>query len=102
MVSFIVLKPLCLSVLTRTGGRLRCFGVLLEKQVLGKVHGYDEISGSQINLPRAARLDANLFQGTPGTSSLKLSDIIGNQPKPHWYSAKPEDCQGKVNTYPAY
>ena len=80
--------------MTRTGGRLRCFGVLLDKQVLGKVHRYDEISGSQINLPRAAKLDANLFQGTPGTSSLKLSNIIGNQPKPQWYSAKPEDCQG--------
>ena len=97
MFSFILFETICVcfSLLTRTGGRLRCFGVLLDKQVLGKVHRYDEISGSQINLPRAAKLDANLFQGTPGTSSLKLSNIIGNQPKPQWYSAKPEDCQGK-------
>ena len=97
MFSFILFETICVcfSLLTRTVGRLRCFGVLRDKQVLGKVHRYDEISGSQINLPRAAKLDANLFQGTPGTSSLKLSNTIGNQPKPQLYSAKPEDCQGK-------
>lgn len=81
--------------MTRTGGRLRCYGILLDRQVLSKVHRYDEISGSQMNLPRAAKLDADLFQSTPGTSSLKLSDIIGHSPKPHWHTAKPEDCQGK-------
>ena len=76
---------------SRAGGLLRTWGILMEKEVLGSVHHYKEISGSQVNLPRAASLDANCFKPNPAASKLPLSKVIGFNATPGWYSPSPEE-----------
>lgn len=68
----------------------RAFGTLIDKQVLSKVHGYNEVKAQASNHhSRTEKLPSSAFRASFGGSSIDdMVKVIGRNEgaKPHWYS----------------
>lgn len=69
----------------------RCFGVLLDKDVVGRVHRFKGVTPDEGLDRRSVKLSRDVFHSTGQDCSIPAKDIVGNGSRPKWYSAKPED-----------
>lgn len=69
----------------RRGNPTRCFGVLLEREVLSKVHNYQEVDAKDCHLRHGSALPSDAFEYRQSTN-LAYSSIISHSSSTSWYS----------------
>lgn len=80
--------------INRLGRAARTFGILTSRRILGKVHQFDEIEVSQLNLEEGEVLSATAYKGNPKSAELPFSSVISTRPGTDWYSPSSSDeCQ---------
>lgn len=69
----------------------RCFGILLERDVVGRVHRFTGIAPDEALAKRSVKLSKSVFHAGGQDCSVNSRAIVGTNSRPKWYSSKAED-----------
>jgi hypothetical protein len=70
----------------KTMSDTRAYSVLIEKQVLDKVHHYRPLEYSNLHVPRVSCLPGHAYKSLQKDQSCDLKSVIGYNQAPKWYS----------------